>query len=46
MAVVVPRIPEASGPVTGQMMALIESAQGQQSGMLAIWPPEKSARMG
>lgn len=32
-AVVSPRIAEASGPVAGQMMALIEGAQGQQTGI-------------
>jgi hypothetical protein len=32
-AVVLPRIVQASGPVTSQMMALIESAQGQQTGV-------------
>ena len=32
-AVVLPRIAEACGPVAGQMMALIEGAQGQQTGI-------------
>ena len=32
-AVVLPRIAEESGPVAGQMMTLIESSQGQKTGV-------------
>jgi hypothetical protein len=32
-AIVLPRIAEASGQVAGQMMALIEGAQGQKTGI-------------
>jgi hypothetical protein len=40
-AVGLPRIVEGRGPVAGQMMALIESVQGQQTGIAGDLAPRK-----
>src|SRR5712692_5792237 len=40
-AIVLPRIAQPCGPVAGQMMTLIEGAQGQQSGIAGNLPAGK-----